>query len=79
MELISLAAQKLAALRMIAYDVQSGRLQITDLGRIAARYYVRYTSIEIFNELFRPQMSEADVLNMMSRSTEVRHVSFFLR
>jgi antiviral helicase SLH1 len=71
MELVSSAAQKLVATRMIAYDVQNGRFQVTDLGRVAARYYIRYTSIEIFNELFRPQMSEADVLNMMSKSTEV--------
>lgn len=75
LELVSSAAQKLVAVGMIAYDVQSGRLQITDLGRIAARYYVRYMSIEIFNELFRPQMSEADVLNMISKSTEVRNSS----
>jgi hypothetical protein len=78
MQLVSSAAQKLVATRMIAYDVQNGRFQITDLGRIAARYYIRYTSIEIFNELFRPQMSEADVLNMMSKSTEVRESIFIL-
>jgi len=71
MELVSSAAQQLVSARMIAYDVQNGRFQVTDLGRIAARYYIRYKSIEIFNKLFRPQMSEADILNMMSKSTEV--------
>lgn len=78
MQLVSSAAQKLVATRMIAYDIQIGRFQITDLGRIAARYYIRYTSIEVFNELFRPQMSEADVLSMMSKSTEVGDSGFVL-
>lgn len=56
---------------MITYDRQHGNFQITDLGRIAAKYYIRHTSIEIFNEEFRPKMSEADVLAMLSMSTEV--------
>ena len=78
MELVSSAAQKLVAARMIAHDISSGRFQVTDLGRIAARYYIRYTSIEVFNQLFRHQMSEADVLNMMCKSTEVRDANFFV-
>ncbi|KAF8897419.1 Sec63 Brl domain-containing protein [Infundibulicybe gibba] len=69
-ELVSAAAQKLADARMIVYNKQSGAFTITDLGRIAAKYYIRYTSIEIFNEKFRPVMTEADVLAMLSMSTE---------
>lgn len=56
---------------MIIFDRQSGAFTITDLGRIAAKYYIRYTSIEIFNKEFRPKMTEADVLAMLSMSTEV--------
>ncbi|KAF9483938.1 Sec63-domain-containing protein [Pholiota conissans] len=69
-ELISIAAQKLAFNKMITYDSQQGQFQITDLGRIAAKYYIRHTSIEVFNKEFRPKMSEADVLAMLSLSTE---------
>jgi antiviral helicase SLH1 len=71
-ELIALAAQKLANARMITYDAQDGQFQITDVGRIAAKYYIRYKSIEIFNESLVPKMSEADVLAMISKSVEVR-------
>ncbi|KAF7352893.1 putative helicase mug81 [Mycena venus] len=69
-ELITAAALKLADAGMIIFDRLSGDLTITDLGRIAAKYYIRYTSIEIFNKEFRPKMSEADVLAMLSMSTE---------
>lgn len=70
-ELIQVAAKRLAESRMISYDAQQGQFQITDIGRIAARYYIRHSSIEIFNKEFRPKMSEADVLAMLSMSTEV--------
>ena len=56
---------------MINYDESTGAFTITDLGRIAAKYYIRYASIEIFNKEFKPKMTEADVLAMLSMSTEV--------
>ncbi|KAI0335591.1 Sec63-domain-containing protein [Cubamyces sp. BRFM 1775] len=69
-QLITSAALQLAEARMVAFDRQTGSLVCTDLGRIAAKYYIRHKSIEIFNEKFRPKMSEADVLAMLSMSTE---------
>jgi antiviral helicase SLH1 len=70
-QLVIAAAKKLAECRMIAYDAYSGALTITDLGRIAAKYYIRHASIEIFNKEFRVRMTEADVLTMLAKSTEV--------
>lgn len=70
-DLVTAAAQKLADARMIAFDRNTGAFTISDLGRIAAKYYIRYTSIETFNKEFRPKMSEADVLGMLCMSTEV--------
>ncbi|PFH52850.1 hypothetical protein AMATHDRAFT_1892 [Amanita thiersii Skay4041] len=69
-ELAIAAAGRLAATRMIVYDSQRETFHSTDLGRIAARYYIRHASIEIFNNKFRQRMSEADVLAMLSLSTE---------
>lgn len=71
-ELVTLAAQKLAETRMITFNRNTGGFTITDLGRIAAKYYICYTSIETFNKEFRLSMSEADVLRMLTMSTEVR-------
>ncbi|KAH8830852.1 Sec63-domain-containing protein [Flagelloscypha sp. PMI_526] len=69
-ELVTHAARELAKLGMITFDQSRGTLSPTDLGRIAAKYYIRHASIEVFRENFRPKMSEADVLAMLSMSTE---------
>ncbi|KAG6840439.1 hypothetical protein C0991_006704 [Blastosporella zonata] len=73
-ELATFAAKKLADARMIAFDQTTGAFTIKDLGRIAAKYYIRHSSIEIFNKEFRQRMSEADVLGMLSMSTEFNQV-----
>ncbi|KAJ3550589.1 hypothetical protein NM688_g5040 [Phlebia brevispora] len=69
-QLVKEAASKLAATRMIIIDRDTDQFTITDLGRIAAKYYVRHASIEVFNEVFRPRMTEADVLAMLCMSKE---------
>lgn len=71
-ELINLAINQLTEARMVVKDNKTDSYIITELGRIAARYYLRHTSVEIFNKEFRPKMSEADVLAMLSMSTEAR-------
>ena len=71
-ELINLAINQLTEARMVVKDNKTDNYIITELGRIAARYYLRHTSVEIFNKEFRPKMSEADVLAMLSMSTEAR-------
>lgn len=71
-ELINFAINQLTEARMVVQDNKTDSYTITELGRIAARYYLRHTSVEIFNKEFRPKMSEADVLAMLSMSTEAR-------
>ena len=72
--LITTAAKDLASARMIAFDDLLGTFVITDLGRIAAKYYIRYKSIEIFNKELKSKMTEADALALLCMSTEVRRV-----
>ncbi|PLW27351.1 hypothetical protein PCANC_22703 [Puccinia coronata f. sp. avenae] len=68
--LIEIAAKKLHQVGMIAFDQVTGSLDPTELGRIASKYYIKHSTIEIFNQLFRPKMTEADVLAMLSQSVE---------
>lgn len=42
-----------------------------ELGRVASHYYIRHSSIVVFNEHLRPHMGEADVLAMISQSSGV--------
>lgn len=69
-ELIDTAAKALDKAKMIRYNMQTGDLNTTDLGRIASHYYLKYDTVEIFNELSENIMSEADILAMISRSQE---------
>lgn len=72
-ELVAECARRLASAGMITFLKDTGELSITDLGRIAADYYISTKSIELFNQTFRAVMSEADMLAMLSESTEVRY------
>lgn len=74
--LINEAAKRLADARMIAFDREYGNFVITDLGRIAAKYYIRCNSIEIFNKELKPKMTEADVLAVLCMSTEVTRIPY---
>jgi len=76
-QLVTNAVGRLVAARMVNWNKSTGALQVTDLGRIAAKYYIRLASIEVFNQRFRTRMSEADVLTMLCYSTEVGSFRLF--
>ncbi|KAG9014090.1 hypothetical protein FRB90_005597 [Tulasnella sp. 427] len=73
-EWVVTAAKRLAVANMIQFDPINGHLNITELGNIAAKYYIRLASIEIFNQEFRSNMAEADVLVLLSKSTEFNQI-----
>jgi antiviral helicase SLH1 len=64
-------ARALAKVGMVQFDEVNSKFAITDVGRIAAKYYIHHASIEIFQKEFKPRMTEADVLALLSMSTEV--------
>ncbi|KAF9085804.1 hypothetical protein BGX23_009353 [Mortierella sp. AD031] len=73
-DIIVAAAKNLHKAQMIIYDENTGYLTPKDLGRIASNYYVSYNSVNTYNSLMKPRMTEADVLAMVSRSTEFENV-----
>ncbi|KAI8847431.1 Sec63 Brl domain-containing protein [Chytridium lagenaria] len=62
-DLLKVAAQNLHKAQMIVFDERTGFLTPKDLGRTASNYYIR-----------TPKMSEADVLSMVSMSTEFENI-----
>lgn len=42
----------------------------SDLGRVASQFYIKYDTVEIFNLNLRQIMNEADILSVMSQSSE---------
>ena len=73
-ELIIKAARTLHQSQMIIFNEKTEELRAKDVGRIASQYYVLQTSIEIFNQMMRPQAAEADVLKMISMSGEFDNI-----
>ncbi|GBC25635.1 uncharacterized protein OCT59_020043 [Rhizophagus irregularis] len=69
-ELIVDAANALHKNKMIELEKETDYFAITDMGRIASNYYIRYKSIEIFDRQLKERMTEADVLSMISESSE---------
>ncbi|XP_076242802.1 activating signal cointegrator 1 complex subunit obelus isoform X1 [Calliopsis andreniformis] len=69
-EWIDMAAKALDKAKMIRYDIKTGDFSPTDLGRIASHFYLKYNTVEIFNEIMKPIMTEAQILAMISKSQE---------
>uniref|UniRef100_A0A3Q2PUF9 Activating signal cointegrator 1 complex subunit 3 n=1 Tax=Fundulus heteroclitus TaxID=8078 RepID=A0A3Q2PUF9_FUNHE len=61
-ELVVECGRKLDKARMIRFEERTGYFASTDLGRTASHFYIRYNTIETFNELFNSQRTEADIL-----------------
>ena len=51
--LIVQAARQLSAAKMIRFDEFSNSFAISDLGRIAAKYYLRHQTMEIFSKCLK--------------------------
>ena len=70
-EIIIDAAKRLDKAKMIRFDETNEYLFPTDLGRTASHFYVKYDTVEIFNEcLVNTVMNEGDILAMVSRAQE---------
>ena len=55
---------------MIRYDTRSGNLAVTDLGRIASHYYIKYSTIEAFNNMLSSHLTQTEGLHVLCSSTE---------
>lgn len=75
-EMITTAARRLHELQMIVFDEESEAFTTKDLGRIASDFYLLNNSVEIFNQMANPVATEADVLSMISMSSEFDSVKY---
>jgi antiviral helicase SLH1 len=75
-KMITEAARRLHALQMIIFDERSMHFIPKDLGRIASDFYLLNDSVEIFNQICNPRATEADVLSMISMSSEFDGIKF---
>ncbi|CDO91952.1 unnamed protein product [Kluyveromyces dobzhanskii CBS 2104] len=75
-QIIITAARRLHSLQMIVFDEVSMHFISKDLGRIASEFYLLNESVEIFNQIANPRATEADVLAMISMSSEFDSIKF---
>ncbi|AET39778.1 RNA helicase Ecym_4766 [Eremothecium cymbalariae DBVPG len=75
-EMVVTAVKRLHTLQMIVFDDISMQFISKDLGRVASDFYLLNESVEIFNQLCKPGVTEADVLAMISVSSEFDSIKF---
>ncbi|XP_061631426.1 activating signal cointegrator 1 complex subunit 3 isoform X1 [Phyllopteryx taeniolatus] len=69
-ELVVDSGRKLDKARMIRFEERTGYFASTDLGRTSSHFYIKYNTIETFNEHFNSQRTEADILGIVSKAEE---------
>lgn len=56
------------------YDVSSGLVSSSELGKVAAHFYIGHETIAVYNANLKPWMSEIDILRIFSFSGEFKYV-----
>lgn len=72
LQLAHSAAVTLDNAGLIRYEKRSGSIQPTDLGRVAARYYVTYQTATIYSENVSASSTELDICRLITLSSEFR-------
>ena len=73
-ELIEISVKELAKAKMLRFNFETTNMNTTDTGIVASHFYVKYASLELYNELVHPAMSEADCFEVVARSSEFENV-----
>ncbi|XP_053566552.1 activating signal cointegrator 1 complex subunit 3 [Bombina bombina] len=73
-QLIIEVGRKLDKARMIRFEERTGFFSSTDLGRTSSHYYIKYNTIETFNELFDAHKTEGDIFAIVSKAEEFEQI-----
>lgn len=70
-DLVHTALTVLAESGLVSYGEQ---VKITELGKIAANFYISCPTVALYNNTLRPWMTEIDILRLFARSGEFKYV-----
>ncbi|KAK0730677.1 Sec63 Brl domain-containing protein [Lasiosphaeris hirsuta] len=73
-DLIHSAATLLKKSNLIKYDEKTGKLQSTELGRIASHYYITHGSMDVYNKLIQPSISDVELFRVFAQSAEFKYI-----
>lgn len=68
------AARRLDSAQMIRYSEDTGDFVPTNLGRTASYFYINVDTMEQFNHLIMPNMTEAEVLRLICKASEFEQI-----
>lgn len=73
-DLIHSAATVLRKSGLVKYDDKTGKLQPTELGRIASHYYITHGSMETYNNLILPGITTIELFRVFALSAEFKFI-----
>ena len=73
-DLIHSAAMILEKAGLVKYDKKAGRLQSTDLGRIASHYYITHSSMLTYNNFLQPSIGTIELFRLFALSNEFKYI-----
>lgn len=73
-DLVHTAAAALDRGALVKYDRRSGALASTDLGRVAAHFYIAHASMATYKDHLAPSMTDIEIFRLFALSAEFKHV-----
>ena len=73
-DLIHSAALTIDKHGLIKYDRKTGNFQMTQIGKVASHYYIKYQSMAIYNENLKPNVNMIDLFRLFSLSNEFKQI-----
>ncbi|KAK3330391.1 Sec63 Brl domain-containing protein [Apodospora peruviana] len=73
-DLIHSAAAVLQKSNLVKYDEKTGKLKSTELGRIASHYYITYGSMDVYNKLIQPAITDVELFRVFAQSAEFKYI-----
>ncbi|KAI9813084.1 MAG: DEIH-box ATPase [Pycnora praestabilis] len=73
-DLIHSAATVLEKSNLVKYEKRSGKLQATELGRIASHYYITNNSMLTYNHHIQPSITPIELFRVFALSDEFKYI-----
>ncbi|KAI9830786.1 MAG: DEIH-box ATPase [Phylliscum demangeonii] len=73
-DLVHSAATVLEKCSLVKYEKQTGRLQSTELGRIASHYYITHASMATYNHHIQPMITPIELFRVFALSNEFKYI-----
>ncbi|MCJ1272521.1 DEIH-box ATPase [Puttea exsequens] len=73
-DLVHSAATVLEKSSLVKYDKKTGKLQATELGRIASHYYITYNSMLTYNHHILPNITPIELFRIFALSDEFKYI-----